>query len=269
MIVDKDGNRTGILPSELKTLLSSVTLRVDMLLMPIVDGLSPDLSPTDADCRAAITTMSLCDSLLRGLLKESDLRHLKSKEWLNDSDWREFSLRLDDAISKLSTHCDYDVMAPALKLKATVDNIIPLVRRHPFNSKLFITKAMERLYAGAILLMNDRFVKGQQLKHKDLMVVYAMMYEVVRQNCGLGRAFYGPDFDKLLYDVCGIKYNGSNDRKGRYRQVGDVWKKLFGDSDENSAANNETLMKMKGITAKYLFGREAHRRFAFLPKSQV
>ena len=57
------------------------------------------------------------------------------------------------------------------------------------------------------------------------MLYFAAIYHVIAHRTGieLGK-FWGPEYDSFLMDYCHIQYNKSAVKKGRYRQVGDVYK---------------------------------------------
>ncbi len=72
-----------------------------------------------------------------------------------------------------------------------------------------------------------QYIAQRDLSHKLLMLHYAAIYGAIARHTGLEKGkFWGPEYDRFLTEQCRIMYNGSDNAKGRYRQVGDVYKRL-------------------------------------------
>lgn len=119
--------------------------------------------------------------------------------------------------------------------------------------KHFLPKETQRVtYRRYAHTYYSNHISGRNLSHKQLMVHWAAIYDVIAERTGIKYdlrtntlMFYGPEYDHFLIDFCGIRYNESDDRKGRYRQVGTVFRRFATlDSDFNLSENDAKMYKL-------------------------
>lgn len=265
MIIEMIENTTYyISPEDLQTILSGTLTRLRVLLSPLCGSLPFGVSPSEADVAAAADTLRLCNQLIVGLRSRSTLHDMKKKQWLDDAYWRAFQLKCSDAAIKVERQCDNGFLAAYKTLDATVKEIIILVSRKNKWDGLFGSFSMQQLYGEIASELYERFINGKNLNHIQQMKSLATMYEVLREQCDGGKIFQGPDFDDLLFKVCGIRYNSSEKPRGRYRQVGDWWAKLY-DAEGDNKKSREYL-DMRAFVRERLCGGRTSRKEAVVPE---
>jgi len=92
------------------------------------------------------------------------------------------------------------------------------------HSPFLSTDSQRRVYREHVQAYYREYIVGKDLKHKDLMVHWAAVYQAIADRIGIRKEvpFCGPDFDEFVYDYCGIAYNNSPSRRGRYRSIQDL-----------------------------------------------
>lgn len=264
--------------SDIQTILSGTMMRLRTLLTPLCGNLPFGVSPSATDIGATAETLRLCNRLLTELRSRSTLHDMKSKDWLDDDCWRNFSQRCGDAALKVERHRDSaatasDFMAAYNDLEATIKDITILVSRKNRWDGLFGNFSTQQLYGEIAAELYERFVSRKDTSHMRQMKSLATMYEVLREQCGGGRVFMGPDFDSLLTKVCGIQYNASDKPRGRYRQVGEWWSKLYGSEDITAKGNKpehigqkpREYLEMRAYVRERLSGGKTSRKDAPVP----
>lgn len=259
--------------SDIQTILSGTMTRLRALLTPLCANLPFGVSPSATDIAAAADALRLCNRLLTELRERSTLHDMKSKDWLDDTSWRSFSGRCDDAARKVAKHRDStatadDFLAAYTDLEATIRGITALVSRKNRWDGLFGGFSTRQLYGEIAAGLYERFINGKDASHIQQMKSLATMYEVLREQCGWGKVFAGPDFDSLLTKVCCIRYNASDKPRGRYRQVGDWWRKLYGSEDGKAAQTGQKpqeYLKMRAYVREQISGGKTSRKDAPVP----
>lgn len=268
----------SITSSSIRSLRDNTLSRVRLLLSPLCEGISSDISPSATDINAATESMMMCDDLLRELISRSSEASLKSKDWLHGDDWETFQEGLNDCVAKAQRQCHdgadasssrreaVEKMAKiAKRLGETAEKLSMLTRKNYSKAhKLFKSKSVLDMYVDIGKGLYSNFIFGRNLKHKQEMVLLAVMYEVIREQQKAENTFFGPEFDQFLYYSCGIHYNNSDSPRGRYRQVSDVWRKTFADPTSKSKLAEYQHMKSY-IIEKLSGGRIRLSRDAVMP----
>ncbi len=114
--------------------------------------------------------------------------------------------------------------------KVAIENLLQEMRAkdcQPPELRHFLARRQHLIiYKEHVLKYYHQYIRGQQLSHKQLMLHYAAIYYAIAYNTGISTyEFHGPDFDRFMYEYCGITYNQSDTARGRYRQVKDVFDK--------------------------------------------
>lgn len=171
------------------------------------------------------------------------------KIWLSNDEWKNFAsdiqksyqlafnrVNQQNAASDELLDCYdtlyYKVMQLANKAREIGKKVRYRSCIHRYKPDLFQSEAEKEMYAQATSWVYHNFIFNVQppVSSKKQKHYYAAIYELIRQYTGTEMKFFGPEFDDFLYNYCGILYNKGKDNKGRYRQVGTVWKNLFKDS---------------------------------------
>lgn len=155
-------------------------------------------------------------------------------------------------------------------LDETTRNIMILVSKKNRWDDLFGNFAMQQLYGEIATGLYNKFIAGKGLNHIKQMKSLATMYEVLREQADGGMIFYGPEFDKLLYTVCGISYNTSKDSRGRYHRIEERWKEMYGGANAGGSANDrpqrsKEYYDMRAYVREKLSGGGTSRKDAVLP----
>ena len=103
------------------------------------------------------------------------------------------------------------------------------------------TLEQRTVYKRYVREYHSNYVAGRNIQHKYLMLHWAAIYAVIAKRTGIS-LFFGPEYDHFLMDFCGIEYNRSENRKGRYRQVGDVYRKYGAITDTFGLSENDAAM---------------------------
>lgn len=268
----------GITSSSIRSLRDNTLSRVRLLLSPLCEGISADVSPTVTDINAATECMEMCNDILRELLSRSSSASIKSKEWLHGDDWATFRKGINFSAVTAQRQCGKGVDAPPQRRDAveklvnvagqlcdTADKLSQLTRKNYNEShKLFKSQSVLDMYVEIGRGLYSNFIFGRKLMHKQEMVLYAVMYEVIREQQKADNTFFGPEFDRFLYYSCGIHYNNSDTPRGRYRQVSDVWRKIFADTTSKSKMPEYQRMKSY-LIEKLSGGRIRLSRDAVMP----
>jgi len=235
--------------------------KIHSLLQPCVEEGEFRLGPLPAEVRAAAALMQwMADELptSRILLQSEAKAHHRS--WPNVKEWQSFMKAIDgltveiglgaergDADARKSDFGavteDVDAMQGEAEAMSAATATFDHARSQLLKEcRLMMevspganapTKASERrflpsdsqrqVYRELVQDYYREFIVGKELKHKDLMVHWAAVYDAIVNRTGLRDCpFLGPEFDAFLYDFCGIAYNESSTRRGRYRTIQDL-----------------------------------------------
>lgn len=108
------------------------------------------------------------------------------------------------------------------------------------------TKHQMDYYKVHVCTYHSYYIAGRNVSHKLCMLHYAAIYEVIARMTGIKDGkFWGPEYDRFLIDHCQLKYNKSDDNRGRFRQVKDVYKR-YGHGIPNRDTTAVTSSKAKG-----------------------
>ena len=160
----------------------------------------------------------------RMLLDEEASQQRRS--WPNIHDWRRFVTAIeqlrtgetpDPAFEQARRHlideCRLmmkDAPGAAAPGKARLNSFLP-------------NESQRRMYKQYVLDYYQLYIRGKDLPHKVQMLHWAAIYQAICERTGLrDLAFHGPEFDRFIYDYCGIAYNKSAQPRGRYRTIQDL-----------------------------------------------
>ncbi len=209
--------------------------KVSVLLQPLLIGMAFPQSPSSTEIDAAASVIHTFTSLLYEL-HDDTLEHWPSQfatsEWLSIEAWDNFMIQMEQTCSRVKQQT---VIAEALAhLHQLIDDVRSRVSRTPqgqrkSRSKFLDTPVRRQKYMPVVYKYQSSFIDDfdPPLSHKQRIPLYAMLYEAIRVDANYDRCFDGAGFDRLVYDACRIDYNGADNPKGRYRAVGEVWKRLF------------------------------------------
>ena len=213
---------------------------------PMVTG------PLPAEIQAAAELMGwMADELPLScqLLREEPVR--RHRHWPNVNDVKDFAkaiegLKIEDGVrglqntdplaTKVSPNDDADPKTMAIsqfneQQTRLLEALQPMLRLAPGaaapakarRSAFLPTDSQRRVYREHVLAYYQAYIEGRDLKHKDLMLHWAAVYQAIAQRSGLrGLPFLGPEFDDFIYNYCGIAYNRSANPRGRYRTIQDL-----------------------------------------------
>lgn len=299
-----------ISPSDIQTILSGTLTRLHVLLSPLCKNLPFGTSPTAADIVAATETLRLCNTFLSELRSRCSLHDMKSKDWLDNTYWKTFSAQCRTAADRLRTQGvkgvdalplrrNGDASTPSTQAKMPQDktlqgkslqeraienfmdvfksldettrNITLLVSRKNRWDDLFGGFATQQLYGEIATELYNKFIAARGVNHIQQMKSLATMYEVLREQADGACLFYGPEYDKLLFGTCGIRYNKGDKPRSRYHRVEERWKEMYSDSTsirgshDNRNTRPQEYYDMRAFVRERLSGGKTSRRDAPVP----
>lgn len=128
-------------------------------------------------------------------------------------------------------------------------------------NKHFLKSAeQEKNYRKHVLAYYQRYLCYGEVSHKQQMLHWAAIYHVIAERTGSlfdkndkrKLVFHGPEFDRFVKEYCGIPYNESNNAKGRYRQVGDVFRKFAGIAEFGAPSLTAHDRKLHSLYLTYI-----------------
>jgi len=223
--------------------MDALTSKMHTLLQPLYAGGKPPFTPTISELGAAADlavqmTMALREYEAEGAEMCPNVNRwddfLNAMKHLNvPKDTMSVDGHVDD--EQLDKHLDDAYIDATNNLLVAIEQLMDvatIIRNHApgvknilrASKRVFLASSSQRhIYKEHVHYFYEHYIAGKNLAHQDEMVCYAALYQAIAQQIGYDKhPFYGLDFDEFLYDFCGIKYNTSTERRGRYRQVGDV-----------------------------------------------
>lgn len=211
--------------------------KLNILLMPCVEAECYRMGPLPGEIQASADLMLwFADELPASRLLFADELVAQHRNWPNVHDWQVFvkaieGLSVDEAESKrvLTLRVPFEAFEQArAKLLSECRLMLKEAPGAGAPSKtsrtLFLPNdSQRRVYREHVLQYYQEYIVGKNLKHKELMVHWAAVYQAIADRSGLREVtFCGPEFDAFLFDYCGIAYNTSTSRRGRYRTIQDL-----------------------------------------------
>lgn len=211
--------------------------KLNILTQPrvVIEGFC--LGPLPAEIRASAELMTWFASELPASRDEFQTELVaQHRNWPNVHDWRNFV----KAIEALSVEADGKTTASEttaneafarartqlLEQCRLMSEVAPGASepRRAYTSPFLPSDSQRRVYREHVQAYYQEYIVGKNLKHKDLMLHWAAVYQAIADRSGIRREvpFCGPDFDEFVYDYCGIAYNNSTSRRGRYRSIQDL-----------------------------------------------
>lgn len=214
----------------LQTAMNRLLSKLNTLLMPRLEHQGCRLGPLAAEIRASAELMRWFASELpeaRAML--ADEMVAQHRNWPNVMDWRNFVRAIESLTVDLDTEAigDFDEARDLLLEECRQMLSVAPGAAAPGKASqgtFLPTDSQRRVYRELVLTYYREYIVGKDLKHKELMLHWAAVYQAIADRTGLRDVpFCGPEFDAFVYDYCGIAYNVSNTRRGRYRSVQDLW----------------------------------------------
>lgn len=206
--------------------------KLHTLLLPRVELEGVSLPPLPAEVRAAADLMRwLAGELPASRLLFLDEMLAQHRRWPNVNDWQGFQRAVEQLTAPAEAAGGAELMAfdearQLLLAEARLMAEVAPGAAAPAKARsgLFLpTDSQRRVFRELVLTYHRDYIEGKGLKHKEQMLHWAAVYQAVAEWTGLrGAAFCGPEFDAFVYDYCGIAYNASSSRRGRYRSVQDL-----------------------------------------------